>query len=100
MEELNTHSHTTPWWMALIIILCAIPGVASPFAGELLNCGNLSIDGLTWFYPIYSLVSALLAWQCYNRRQLFCWVILILLLISHICYFHLATTLFAPASLR
>lgn len=89
-----------PWWMVAVIILCALPGVAFPFMGNLLTSGDLTIEGLTWFYPLYTVASALLAWQCYGRRTLLCWIILALLLLSHACFFYLAFSMGAAVSYR
>lgn len=100
MEETNDNLRRVPWWMILIIILCALPGLAFPFMGRLLSSGDLTIEGLTWFYPVYTLVSALLAWQCYGRRTLLCWIILALLLISHGCFIYLALTFDGYANFR
>lgn len=82
--------HHVPWWMVTLIILCALPGIGFPFMGQLLSSPDLTIKGLTWFYPIYTVVSALLAWQCYGRRTLLTWIILALLILSHCCFYYLA----------
>lgn len=89
-----------PWWMALIIILCAMPGVSFLFMGNLLTSLDMTVKGLTWFYPLYTIASALLAWQCYGRRTLLCWIILVLLIMSHCCFFYLATSIDPTASYR
>lgn len=100
MEETGNNTQRVPWWMLLVIILCALPGVSFPFMGDLLVSGDMTIEGLTWFYPLYTLASALLAWQCYGRRTLMCWIILVLLLLSHACFFYLALSLDGYANYR
>lgn len=42
----------------------------------------------------------MLAWQCYGRRTLMCWIILALLLLSHLCFFYLAYTIGGQANYR
>lgn len=83
--------HRVPWWVIAVIILCMLPGIGFPFMGNLLASGDVMIKWLTWFYPIYTLVSGLLAWQCYGRRSYLTWVILVLLLLSHGCFYYLAS---------
>lgn len=100
MENTDPTPHRVPWWMTAVIILCTLPGVTFPFLGNLLTSGDLTIEGLTWFYPIYTIASALLAWQCYGRRTIMCWIILVLLLLSHFCFFYLASTLNSPLNYR
>lgn len=86
----NDDGHRVPWWVYCLIIICAIPGLAYPFMGDLIASPDMTIRGLTWFYPAYILVSALLAWQCYGRRTLLSWIILVLMLLSHVCFYYLA----------
>lgn len=96
----QTARQRVPWWMYVVIVLCAMPGLAFPFAAPLLISNNLDIRGLAWFYPVYVLASAIITWQCYGRRTYLCWIILALMLISHAAFFYLAYTLGAPAPLR
>lgn len=93
MDETRDKVTRVPWWMTLIIIICAFPGVSFPFLGSLLTSGDPVIEGLSWFYPLYTLASAFLAWQCHGRRSLMCWIILVLLVISHFCFIYLATAI-------
>ena len=100
MDDNTADTRRVPLWMTAVIILCALPGIGFPFLGELLASGDLTIKGLTWFYPAYTLVSALLAWQCYGRRTLLCWIILALMVLSHLCFFYLATAINSFADFR
>ena len=68
--------------------------------GDLLTSGNLQLRGLTWFYPVYTVASAILAWQCYGRRNALCWIILALLLLSHASFYYLAFALGSTVSFR
>lgn len=79
-----------PWWMILIIIVCMLPGLAFPWMLDLVVSGNAIVKGLTWFYPAYVICSGLIAYQCYGRRTALAWIILVLLLLSHACFYILA----------
>lgn len=89
-----------PLWMLGVILLCALPGIGFPWMGELLTSGNLELRGLTWFYPVYIIASALLAWQCYGRRTYLSWIILALMLMSHAAFYWLAFSLGSAVSFR
>lgn len=82
--------HHTPWWMWLIIILCMAPGLSFPLFSSLIQSGVPMVRALTWLYPVYVALSGFLAWQCYGRRTVMTWIILILLLLSHACFYYLA----------
>ena len=72
-----------PWWMYAVIIVCMTPGLCFPWAVSLIDDSNPVVRGLMWFYPAYVLLSGFLAWQCYGRRTLMTWIVLVLLLLSH-----------------
>lgn len=76
-----------PWWMTAVIILCMIPGLGFPAIVSLIESSNPIVQGLTWLYPAYVLVSGFLAWQCYGRRTYMSWIVLALLLLSHACFY-------------
>lgn len=79
-----------PWWMWLVIVACMVPGLAFPWVAPLIVADNPVVRGLAWFYPAYVVCTGLLAWQCYGRRTLMCWILLVLLLLSHGCFYYLA----------
>lgn len=37
-----------------------------------------------WIYPAYILAASFLAWQCYGRRTEMTWIIIILMLLTHV----------------
>lgn len=78
-----------PWWMWIIIIVCMLPGLAFPAMVSLITDPNPIVKGLVWFYPFYVLMSGFLAWQCYERRTAMSWIILVLLLLSHACFYYM-----------
>lgn len=79
-----------PWWMWLVIILCALPGLSVPLLSSLTASNIAMVRTLTLLYPLYVLLSAVLAWQCYGRRSILTWIILVLLILSHACFYYLA----------
>jgi len=81
-----------PWWMWVVIIAAAAPGLGYPamLAGMMAEPPAL-VRGLMWLYPTYVLVSTLLAWQCYGRRTVMSWIIIVLLCMSHACIYYLST---------
>jgi hypothetical protein len=95
MEESNDLKHdeqriVVPFWMKCVIILCMLPGLMFPWLGPLLASDDVMIKSLTWFYPLYIVASGCIAWQCYGRRTIMSWIILVLMLLSHLCFYYLA----------
>lgn len=78
-----------PWWMWVIIIACMFPGLWFPWMVSLIQSPNPIVRGLMWFYPAYVFISGFLAWQCYGRRTVMTWIILVLLILSHCCFFYM-----------
>ena len=89
-DDNNTGStRRVPAWMYFIIALCMIPGLCFPWAVSLLQDPNPIVRGLVWFYPAYVLLSCFLAWQCYGRRTVMTWIVLVLLVLSHAGFYTL-----------
>ncbi|MDE5800795.1 MAG: hypothetical protein K2H74_07225 [Paramuribaculum sp.] len=73
-----------PRWFLLVVILSALPvfqlpmliGAASPESPYRM---------WLWFYPIYVVVAAYLAWQCYPQRRTLAWVLVALMWMAHVC---------------
>lgn len=81
----------TPWWMWLVITVCALPGLSFPWVAHLIADSNPVVRGLAWLYPAYVVCSALLAWLSWRRSMTaVCWIILALLAVSHLCFYYLA----------
>ncbi len=76
--------YKVPWWMIALIILLVLP--AGQFPVLLANCpaGFPIVRALVWIYPFYVVVAAYLAYLCYPRRQLMTWILLALLVMTHI----------------
>ncbi len=81
-----------PVWMLIIIIGAALPALAFPALLNL-SAGNISeYKVLVRLYPIYVLVAAYLAWQCYGRRNEMTWILIILMILSHAAIWFLLTS--------
>ena len=81
----------TPWWMWLIIVVFMLPGLSFPWVASLMVASSPIIRSLAWLYPAYVVCSGILAWMAWRRSMTaICWIILTLLLLSHLCFFYLA----------
>lgn len=72
-----------PRWMTALIVLCSLPVVTLPYLLSLAPAEG-EIKTFVWLYPIYTLASAFLAYQCYARRSEITWILLILMILSHL----------------
>lgn len=82
----------TPVWMTVLIVIVALPALATPF---LIN--NLPADAaetvrmLTGIYPFYMLLSGWLAWKAYPQRSYVSWVLVAVMLLSTLAVVSLVT---------
>lgn len=73
----------TPHWFAALCIVCLLPLVQMPWLISKLPAGA-DISPLLWIYPFYAVAAAALAWQCYPQRKALAWILIFLLLLSHL----------------
>lgn len=72
-----------PVWMAVLIIMFALPAAAFPaLLSQLPETGEWNV--FVWIYPIYVLAAGWLAWQCYGRRTEMTWILLFLMALTHV----------------
>lgn len=84
----------TPKWMVAVIIILLLPVFQFPYL--LVSAPDVQlIRTLIWIYPFYCLVAAWLAWQCYPQRPALSWILLALMVMSHVSVWCLVTL---PAS--
>lgn len=74
--------------MTALIVLCSLPVVTLPYLLSLAPPEG-EIKTFVWLYPIYTLASAYLAYQCYARRSEITWILLFLMILSHLAIFTL-----------
>lgn len=89
---------STPRWMTAIIVLVALPVFQFPVL--LGACPDDStVRALVWVYPFYCLVAAYLAYQCYPQRHALSWILVGLMVLSHVAIWLLVTTPLTSISL-
>lgn len=81
----------TPRWFLLIVILLLLPLGQFPYLLSLCRPDSPARTFL-WVYPFYALLSAYLAYICYPQRRAIAWILLIILILSHISLWMLVTT--------
>lgn len=75
--------NNTPRWFTAIDLLCALPVFQFP----VLLANAPEGEGariMVWLYPFYVLMAAYLAWQCYSERRALAWILLVLMVMSHV----------------
>lgn len=82
---------STPKWFAAIIVILLLPLGQFPYLLNLCQEGSQARVFL-WIYPFYALLSGYLAYICYPQRRLIAWILLLLLIMSHLSIWWLITT--------
>lgn len=73
----------TPKWMTAVIIVLLLPVFQFPYL--VASAPDVStVKTLVWIYPFYCLVAAWLAWQCFPQRPALSWILLALMVMSHV----------------
>lgn len=80
---MNEYKKSTPWWMTAIIILCMLPLLFFPQLISEIPPGGTP-KALVWLYPAYVIATGVCAWIVYPQRPVITWILLILLLLSHL----------------
>lgn len=71
-----------PRWFAAVVIVSLLPVFQLPVLLSAALPGSPARSWL-WFYPIYAVVAAYLAWQCYPQRRALAWILVALMWMSH-----------------
>lgn len=79
-----------PAWMTVLIIVCMLPVLAFPSLLAM-SPADPGAGALIWLYPFYVIASGVCAWICYPARKEICWILLILMLLSHAAMWALVT---------
>lgn len=81
---INQPRRHTPLAVTVIIILTALPVFALPSLLSLAGESPLPIvRTLLWGYPLYVLLTAWLAYICYDTRPYITWILVILMILTH-----------------
>lgn len=80
-----------PGWVVAVIVIAALPVLAFP--AMLSKSTEIAGENryFLWLYPFYVLAAAFLAYQCYGRRTVMTWIIVVLMLLTHAAMWVLAT---------
>lgn len=81
---MSTNKRRVPLWMLLLIIIAALPVVLFPAMLSASPEDDSGIVAYLWLYPAYVAAAGILAWQCYGRRSEMTWILLILMILTHV----------------
>ena len=78
-----------PWWFTALLAILAIGGaMVFPEAARVLDSASwLGADYVGWLYPLYVIVTAVLAWICYPARRTTAWILAAMLALTTIGLF-------------
>lgn len=79
-----SHYDKRPFWLLIIIVLAALPVFAFPTMLGLINPGDQVVTTMAWFYLLYVVVTAYLAWICWPERKYVTWILIALMLLTHV----------------
>ncbi len=86
-----SHKSGTPRWFTLLAVVLVLPLFQLPLL--LSRCPDSSpVRTILFIYPFYAVAAAYLAWQCYPQRKALAWILLILLILSHMATWMLVST--------
>lgn len=81
----------TPRWFLAVVIILLLPLFQFPYLLSI--CPQESpARTFLWIYPFYALLSGYLAYVCYPTRRAMAWILLAILLLSHISLWLLVST--------
>lgn len=81
-----------PLWMTVLIAVDMLPGLALPaMLAALPAQPDDSVQLFLWLYPLYIIATGVIAWQCYSRRTIMTWILLMLMLLTHAAMWILVT---------
>ena len=78
MEENNKK---TPQWFLWLVIVMMLPVLSCPW---LISNAPQGTSMFVWFYPIYVITSGWLAYHCYVPRREISYILIALMLLSHV----------------
>lgn len=84
--------YKAPWWLVVIIIVLMLPVFQLPVL--LANCPPemAGTKALLWCYPFYVLLTGWMAYACYPTRKAVSWILLFLMVLSHVSMYLLVST--------
>lgn len=79
----SNNDRKVPVWIMVAIIACMLPALAFPNILSM-TAPETPARWLAWFYPFYVLASGVCARICYPERREVTWILLVLMLLSHL----------------
>lgn len=83
MSASPIQSEPVPLWLKIVIIACCAP-VAGFFKLMSLCPPAAESRTLLWLYPFYVFAAGICAWMCAGSRRAVTWILLVLLLLTHV----------------
>lgn len=84
MSDYNPDSRSRiPAWVTVVIIICMLPVLAFPTMLSM-TMPDSPARTFVWFYPFYVIASGVCARICWRQRRDVMWILLILMLLSHL----------------
>lgn len=81
-------TESVPWWFKTIVILLMLPLLAYPAMLAAMP-DEQSLIWLMKFYPFYVVASGICAWMVYRHNPMAAWILIGLLILSHLSMFYL-----------
>lgn len=90
---INPDPRRPPLWVTLIIVIAAMPVLSLPAMLSATGPDTLPIvRTLLWGYPLYVILAGWLAWICYRRRPYMTWILIVLMILTHLAMWVLLNT--------
>ena len=84
MSDYNPASRSRiPAWVTVVIIICMLPVLAFPTMLSM-TMPDSPARTFVWFSPFYVIASGVCARICWRQRRDVMWILLILMLLSHL----------------
>lgn len=73
-----------PLWFLLLLVVITLPAGAAPWLLSALPARLGEMRVLLWLYPLYVLAADWFACICWWPRRLMSWIMVVLILLSHL----------------
>lgn len=82
---------SVPRWFLAVVIMALLPLLWFPYLLDICPAESHSRT-ILWIYPFYAVMSGYLSWQCYPQRRVVAWILIVLLILSHMAAWLLVTS--------
>lgn len=77
------YGRKVPAWVTILVVICMLPVLAFPTMLTM-TMPDSSARTFVWFYPFYVIASGICARICWPQRKDVMWVLLALMVLSHL----------------